>query len=346
MIIRSLAATLTRPFMLRFCCRLLSIVPAIVMLATSALHAQPAPPAASAPSLDAQMRKLLEWFPGEFDNNQQVVSERESKAANPHEWIHSYFARVTQPALGRVVFYVEQYQNGNPSDIYRQRLYTFTPDPASKSIVLRIYTFPDEAAVRGAHKDPTKLNGLTIGQLRATPGCEVYWRFDGTSFTGSMLPKACRVIARASGKPIFISDDLTLTADEIWISDRAVDEAGARVFGHPDNVHHKLRRAHRYSCWVAVKGELPNAEWQGARNVSTHDQGGQIPLPAVDGKPATRYADLGELLYANGQGPRVLRLAMKEIGQDASIGYGWTEPGSARVGVSMPNLQSGCTRDP
>ena len=327
-------------------CRLLpalALLPALTFAGTTPSHAQ-SPRRTLA--LNQQMATLLDWFSGEFDNNQQVVSERESKAANPHEWIHSHFVRVTQPALGAVVFYVEQYQNGNPADIYRQRLYAFTPDVATKSIVLRIYTFPDESAVRGAHREPAKLNGLTLSVLEATPGCEVYWRLTDSVFTGSMLPKACRIVSRDTGKPIFISDDVRLTADELWINDRAVDEAGARVFGHSNGVSHKLRRAHRYTCWVAVKGELPNAEWQGTRNVSVHDQGGQIPLPVVDGKPATRYADLGELLYANGQGPRVLRLAMKEIGKESSIGYGWTEPGSARVGVSMPTMQSGCTRDP
>ncbi len=316
------------------------LAPTLALLVTSPLAAQRTIP------LDRQMATLLQWFPGEFDNNQQVVSERESKAANPHEWIHSHFVRVNQPALGPIVFYVEQYQNGNPADIYRQRLYTFAADAAAKAIVLRIYSFPDEAAVRGAHRDPSKLNGLTLASLRALPGCEVYWRFDGKAFEGSMKPKACTVVSRTSGKPIFISDDLTLTADEIWISDRAVDEAGKPVFGHPEGIHHKLRRAHPYTCWVAVKGEQTGAEWKGTRDVVTHDQGGRIPLPAVDGKPATRYADLGELLYANGQGPRVLRLAIKETGVEPSIGYGWTEPGAARVGVSMPTLQSGCTRTP
>lgn len=332
--------------MLRLRCRSLAALATLTALTIGSAATLRGQSRTAVPTLDQQMRALLRWFPGEFDNNQQVVSGRESKSANPHEWIHSHFVRVTQPALGNVVFYVEQYQNGNPSDIYRQRLYTFTPDAASKSIVLRIYTFPDEANVRGAHRDPTKLNGLTLDKLKATPGCEVYWRLTDSIFTGSMRPQACRVVSRATGKPIFISDDLKLTADEIWISDRAVDEAGARVFGHLDGVPHKLRRAHRYTCWVAVKGELPNAEWQGARNVSMHDQGGQIPLPSVDGKPSIRYADLGELLYANGQGPRVLRLAIKEIGKESSIGYGWTEPGSARVGVSMATAQSGCTRDP
>lgn len=312
---------------------------ALAVVAPS-LRAQPAIP------LERQMAQLLQWFPGEFDNNQQVVTERETKAANPHEWIHSHFVRVTQPQLGDAVFYVEQYLDGDPTKIYRQRLYTFTPDNSAGAIVLRIYSFPDEAVVRGAHLDPSKLNGLQLAQLRALPGCEVSWRFDGKRFTGSMREKACRIVSRTSGKPIFISDDLTLTADEIWISDRAVDEEGKRVFGHPDGIHHKLRRAQRYTCWVAVKGDAPNAEWQGARNVSTHDQGGRIPLPAVDGKPATRYADLAELLYANGQGPRVLRLAIKEQGVEPSIGYGWTEPKAARIGVSMPQLQSGCTRDP
>jgi len=98
--------------------------------------------------LAADHALMMEWFEGEFDNFQQVWVERETKAEHPHEHIHSVFARVAVPALGDDVFYVKQYGGGDPTKVYRQRLYSFAPDPAEGATVLRIYAFPEDASTR------------------------------------------------------------------------------------------------------------------------------------------------------------------------------------------------------
>jgi hypothetical protein len=66
---------------------------------------------------------MLAWFAGEFDNNRQVFVEREQKlpAAEVHQHIHSIFTKVDLPAFGPHVFYVQQYLDGDPAKIYRQR---------------------------------------------------------------------------------------------------------------------------------------------------------------------------------------------------------------------------------
>ena len=208
--------------------------------------------AATAPAADAgaaarDLPGFLALFEGEFDNFQQVFQEKEAKATELHEHIHSVFKKVDLPALGAHVFYVEQYMDGDPAKTYRQRLYTFSVNQTEGAIELKIWSLPDEKAAKGAHLDPSKLAGINAINAKPMPaGCEVYWTREGASdrFLGSMKKDACRIASARSGKTIIVSDDLVLDRDQIWIRDQAKDEQGGYVFGDKANVHHKLRRCH------------------------------------------------------------------------------------------------------
>lgn len=71
------------------------------------------------PLLNTQLKEMLGWFEGEFDNFQQVYKEREDKVKEEHEHIHSIFKKVDLPAFGSDVFYVIQYFDGDTSKVYR-----------------------------------------------------------------------------------------------------------------------------------------------------------------------------------------------------------------------------------
>ena len=79
--------------------------------------------------LDKDFRTMMQWLPGVYDNQEQVYFEGEQEVDEPlrHERIHHVFAPVDLPAFGEHVFYVQQYLNDDPSDIYRQRIYVFEP---------------------------------------------------------------------------------------------------------------------------------------------------------------------------------------------------------------------------
>ena len=64
-----------------------------------------------------------------------------------------------------------------------------------------------------------------------------------------MTPNACSYVSSETVKRITFNDDLLLTEEALWISDRAQDEEGNRVFGHPAGVPHKNRKARRFECW-------------------------------------------------------------------------------------------------
>jgi hypothetical protein len=193
--------------------------------------------------LDNDFQRMLNWFPGEYDNKSQVAS---LKAASPdgkssHEQIHHIFMPVQAPAIGAQVIFVKQYMNDDYENVYRQRLYVLDKEPASQSIKLTIYSYLDEKKYRYVDKNPALIASIKPDELLTIPGCEVYWTYSEADafFTGKMLPGACTFQSKRSGKTITISDTLRLTEREIWIADKAVDQEGNWVFGNKDGVPHK-----------------------------------------------------------------------------------------------------------
>lgn len=300
----------------------------------------------SAQNLDKDLRLMMSWFEGRFDNFGQVTEEKDQKAEFPHEHIHSIFARVNLPQFGENVFYVKQYMDGDPAKIYRQRLYVFTPNRKEKAVELQIYTFDDEKKYLDAHLEPAKLNGLTQANLKATPGCEVYWRLEksGDKFDGTMKPNACSFVSQKSGKKIFISDDLFLTKDEIWINDQAKDEQENYVFGNKTGVHHKLKKARVFEGWTAIlkSGEPQTADkdyaaedYAGQTKIQIHDQGDIVKIN-------DKYSvQLAQLKYKTGL--PVLKLGIIDNTSGKTISYTWANPEAERIGINLRWIQVGFT---
>jgi hypothetical protein len=303
---------------------------------------------AFAESLEEDLELMMSWFAGEFDNHLQVVEEEEAEEPpeQPHEWIHSIFQPVELPAFGEHVFYVEQYIGGDASKIYRNRIYSFSVNQEEGAIQLTIYSFKDGDAMVGAHKDPAKLEGLTVDDVRSLPGCEVFWKKETDDrFIGYMPDGACRVPSRRTGKTIIIDDDLVLTPDEIWIGDRAEDEDGNWVFGNKLGIQHKLKRSHNFACWAVIKDDVESEEWGTvARGLELHDQGGWAEITTGGESPQTYKLELEQRIYSGERQVEVLKLGVYGEDREESLAYTWTEPTSTNIGMNLRWFQAGCTK--
>ena len=315
----------------------------LLLLAGGATATTGAEDAEDGSSLEADLQLMMEWFEGRFDNHWQAREEAELEVEHPHGRIHSIFAPVEMPELGEHVFYVQQYANGNPEDIYRQRIYSFGVDRDEQAIELLIYAPPDPAAVVDAHLDPSKLDGLGPENLKSYPGCEVYWKRESEdAFIGYTKEGACRVISSRSGRELVISDDLRLTANEIWIHDRAVDGDGEYVYGHKGGVPHKLWKIRFFDCWAAAPKDADEEEWDSWRPLVVHDQGGKVMLDPPGGGEARYSFELFQAIYRGATDVPVFELAVREAGKERSIAYVWTEPEAERIGINLRYLQVGC----
>ncbi len=296
--------------------------------------------------LDKDFRVLMDWFPGVYDNQEQVYFEEELEVAEDlrHERIHHVFKKVELPAFGDNVLYVQQHLNDDPEQIYRQRLYVFTPDYDENAVRLTIHAPKNTEALVDAHLDPGKLSGLTLDDTVIRPGCEVYWKRQANQFVGYMHDGACSFHSQRSGKRIVIDDDLVLTESELWISDRAEDEDGNYVFGHKAGVPHKNRKARRFECWVAV--QQADEDWTFKQGLEIYDQGGFVWIETEEEAPKRIGIKLRNVEWPYGNNrPSLVLYAYRETA-DRAVSYAWAEPTAERIGLNLRWMQGSCTHTP
>lgn len=296
-------------------------------------------------SLDDDLALMMEWFPGEYDNNEQVWQQKTDgvEEKDRHEHIHHIFMKVDAPKIGEHIYFVKQYQGGDYEDVYRQRLYKFTRNDVEGAIQLTIYNFNDEKRFRYMDKTPALAGELTAEDLRTTPGCEVYWKFNGEYFDGYMHPTSCTFVSRRSGKKITITDTLRLTENEIWIGDKAYDEDGNKVFGRDEQ--HKNRKVRYFKGWMGLKKQKvdPSAkddEWFFVSDVRLHNEGQIFPLRDKEGNKVGYSIELAQLTYQNTSDP-ILKLALLKDNEEKSVTYIWAETNARQLGMNLRWFQVG-----
>ncbi len=314
-----------------------------LLLLTAALQAQ------SVKKLNADLAVIQQWFTGEFDNFQQVHREREDSVAQDirHEHIHSVFAPVKLPYFSGPAFLVKQYSDGDEKKVYRQRVYHFTVNKAEKAIQLDIFSFTSkelEVKYANAHRDPALAGTIAQSELKPAPGCEVFWKRFDDHFIGYMKGRNCNFVSQRSGKRIYITDSLYLSASELWIRDEATDEQGNYVFGNKAKIAHKSKRCAGYKGWVAIAYPDPAKPSVAIRNLNLHDQGGKIALMLPDGTKTPYSVELSQVSYTKDL--EVLKLALYKEGEPKSVAYTWAEVGSGRIGVNLRWFQAGFTKKP
>jgi hypothetical protein len=294
--------------------------------------------------LDRDLRTFLEWFPGVYDNQEQVYFEEEQGIPEDerHERIHHTFAPVDLPAFGENVFYVQQYLDDDPAKIYRQRIYVFTADYEENAIRLAIHTPHDVAALVDAHIDPSKLDGLTPEQTRHMPGCDVFWKKRAAEFDGQMKAGECSFVSKRSGKRIIIDDDLVLSQDEIWISDRAEDEDGNYVFGNKAGISHKNVKARRFECWVAAL-EHDSESWTFEQGLEVWDQGGAATVVTDEDEPQTVRIKLRNVRWPTGDNRNSFVLYAFKGDSERAESYVWAEPTAERIAMNLRWMQASCS---
>ena len=178
-------------------------------------------------SLDDDLSLLLEYFPGEYDNYMQWENdvEKNVSTADAHLHIHSiFYGPVQLPDFGDHIYYVQQYQDGNPDQIYRQRLYSFFVNETMSDIELTFYEFMEPDKYVDAQKDPSKLNSLTIKDTtQVTSDCNIHIKKDNDGIFRGKTTEKCQVEDHRSGTAIIIKDNNEFGKDYVSIHEQGFD---------------------------------------------------------------------------------------------------------------------------
>lgn len=181
-------------------------------------------------NLDAEAERILTAFEGAFENRPVVDG-----AGRDNLMIGSLYTqvrRVNLPTFGSRVMYMEFARGGPDGDVMRQRIISFDDDPNRPSNVMLTYNFPDGEAYRGAHKDPSKLDGLTPDDLDLfETGCELIWREREGVLIGSAHRATCHILNERVQAWRHVSFEYMLDGDSMHLWEHGYNPEGMFLFG-------------------------------------------------------------------------------------------------------------------
>jgi hypothetical protein len=166
-------------------------------------------------------KKLCRLFAGEYDNIAQT--KRDTSASR----MHIHIAKVDVPFLGKHIYFVQYQRNGNPTDIYRQRLYNFKRENG------KITSFVADSLFKDFSKSTVKQKTLIKEQIKITVGCPSVWTVAGTDFVGKT--DSCKFFSQRRGKDIYIFDRMRISKLGMGTTEAAKDDAGKILFGKLDD---------------------------------------------------------------------------------------------------------------
>lgn len=223
---------------------------------------------------------IVKFFEGEFDNDsQQWFQDRRNwpgKEEEKHSRIHATHVKFDATDIGDNVFYVEEFMDGDPEKIIRQRIVNFMVDVEAGGIRMQLYFLKDSNKYAGAQNDLSKLAGLAMGDLFGLDGCDVIFKREGDHFVGSMGDKTCQF--GEGEKKRYSVHNLILSDSKYWRVDQTYLVSNNEFYmGHPNDTPHKMRKATNYKCTV---GFYEKGYYSGSENdkryedVIIHNQGG------------------------------------------------------------------------
>lgn len=182
--------------------------------------------------LEKDLEQIMAWWPGSYNNDRQIAAVEQAAAAASGNYtgevwraddtgfggylhVTSHYFRLDLADIGDHVLYVEEYRDGSPDKIYRQRIYLLSIDEKEQTIRVNLATFKDREKYLGAYKDLSMLEGLTKDDISPFPEvCDLLVEQRGNRYHMKMAHNAC-----AFGGQAF-SYEAVVTGDEFWFRDK------------------------------------------------------------------------------------------------------------------------------
>ncbi len=169
------------------------------------------------------LNTIMQWWNGDYNNDRQLMAlaaegkpiwRVDDTGKGGHIEVTSHYRPVSLPEFGKYVIYVEETKHGEPDNIFRQRIYTFSIDDTDQ-IRVKLWYFNDKKKYVGAWKDLSRLNDLSKDQMfPLQDDCDLLIKKQGDKYHMPMADKAC-----IFGKNYF-SYQVLLGKDSFWFRDK------------------------------------------------------------------------------------------------------------------------------
>jgi hypothetical protein len=285
------------------------------LLAATAIGAAPVPPAGSqsygtvqSRDLDSSLALLEKWWPGQYDNHEQIVRQSGGGIAKivstPFHRRHTDVKLLVAPSLGAHVISIEQYADNDPAHIERREIAVFASDPAADAIRVKRYAIADWALLGY----PSKLQPASLKPLG--DGCDTLLHYVGNQFEGKLAGRCAG--AAASG---------------IVVASHAMWEMAPGVGWYQET------RALPFTCnvFASPSGEMEKSKY--LTTIHLHDQGGEADIAWPDGR--TLMFTIHQRAFTATPDHEYPLFRIHEKGNPVPIAYAYAVDRNKRFGINL-----------
>jgi hypothetical protein len=285
----------------------LRTVTCCIAVALTAAATPPARAAGSEYDLKRQVELLMTWWPGEYDNHEQIVRQSGGGLSpltnKPFYRVHSRYRRLADSALGPNVIAVVDYLDDDPAKPLRSRNYVVRPDAAAGA--LRLTRFAGTTAMGAS--------------------CDLLLHFVGGQFEGSVPAGQCRI----SGEPVEYG--LVVGPRYNWFR----EQPGIEWF--------EQTRARPFTCMVQENADGDMRKTRFLKTIHLHDQGGAADIPWPDGRTLT--FTIHSRAFTSPPEREYPLFRIHEKGKDVPIAYAYAVDNTARFGLNLGWFYIRCYAD-
>ena len=185
-------------------------------------------PTAVEPSPVAQdLETIMRWWNGDYDNDRQVarleaqgepIWRADDSGEGGHIEVTSHYRPVSLPQFGDHVIYVEETKHGDPTNIFRQRIYTLSIDESLDRIRVKLWNFKDREKYVGAWRNLSMIDALDPDEMSPLPdNCDLFVTRIGNKYHMPMRGKDCAFGDR------YFNYQVMLGEDTFWFRDKIVN---------------------------------------------------------------------------------------------------------------------------
>lgn len=306
-----------------------------VLLALSAASPISAEPQAGSrhektADLKAAAALLQKWWPGQYDNHEQVVRQSgggiSAPTSVPFRRLHTDVTAIAAPALGDHVMAISQYADNDAKAVVKREIAVFAIDPSVNAVRVKRYTLADWQAL----DTPAAAAALQPAALAPLGDkCDVLLRFAGGQFEGSLASSACPA---TKGNAAY---DLIVGAKYVW--ERGEGRTARKVVWEmaPGSNYdwYQETRARPYTCNVfdSPGGEMAKAKF--LRTIHLHDQGGEAEIAWPDGR--TLVFTIHERAFTATPEREYPLFRIHEKGNPVPIAYAYAVDNNTRFGLNL-----------
>ncbi len=193
---------------------------------------------ADAGDIEAFFADVAARLPGNFTNQAQIdaaVADGNADAEKDRRFMR--MTKVTAPALGEHVYYLEWRRPDADGAISRQRIWSFHADQ-SGAPRMKFFTIRNPEPLAGQPADSAVFAGLRTDDLIGYPeACDVNWyRTDDGVWHGRIPAGACTIVTQRTGRTMTIDAHVELLPDRFHYDEAGTLDGGIVAFDVPQTL--------------------------------------------------------------------------------------------------------------